>query len=227
MTQKLDGRAEEIAQLAANISHEFKSPLTAIRGAAELLLEGAGEDPEARARFIDNILQDAHRLDRLVTRLLQLSRFEADPAPDEKVDLFELLKELTQNRDQQIPVSFDCQARHSQIWGRRSHLASAFGNLIENARQHARPGSTVQVRVQEDPGARQLVISVHNQGEPISPANIEQIWKRFFTTRPDSGGTGLGLAIVASVVRAHGGEVQVISPDEDGTRFVVRLGFTF
>src|SRR6185295_2874405 len=78
MARRLDGRAEEVAQLAANLSHEFRSPLTSIRGAAELLREGAADDPSARAKFLDNIAEDARRLDRLVTRVLELSRAEAD-----------------------------------------------------------------------------------------------------------------------------------------------------
>ena len=223
MTQKLDGRAEEMATLAANISHEFKSPLTAIRGAAELLLEGAAEDPQARARFIENILQDAHRLDRLVTRLLELSRFEADPIPDENVDLFELLKEICKIKTGQAEIKLDFRATHPHIWGKRAQLLSAFANLIENARQHARPASEIEVQVDEDPDEHMLRISVFNQGKAISAANLDKIWQRFFTTRPDSGGTGLGLAIVASVVRAHGGEVEVQSPVDGGTRFDVRL----
>jgi len=87
MARKLDDRARSAAQMAADLSHEFKSPLTSIRGAAELLMEGAAEDPRARQRFLGNILADAGRLDRLVSRLLELSRLEADEAPFEEVEL--------------------------------------------------------------------------------------------------------------------------------------------
>lgn len=222
MTQRLDGRAQEVAELAANISHEFKSPLTAIRGAAELLQEGAVDDANDRQRFIDNILQDAHRLDRLVTRLLELSRLEADPVPDSRVDLRLLLIELCADKPGAAQVALHCQAAQSWVIGKRAHLASALANLIENARQHATPGTVVEVRLQHL-DAKNLRISVCNQGPSISPANLTRVWDRFFTTRPDSGGTGLGLAIVASVLRAHGGQFGVESHAESGTCFWILL----
>jgi two-component system, OmpR family, sensor histidine kinase ChvG len=93
MARRLDQRAEETAALAADISHEFKSPLTSLRGAAELLLEGAGADPAARTRFLRNMLADTQRLDRLVTRLLELSRLEADSAPPVELDLRDVVAE--------------------------------------------------------------------------------------------------------------------------------------
>src|SRR5205823_13743979 len=86
---RLDARARYVGELDANISHGFKSPLTGIRGAAELLQEGAADDPAARARVLENILADANRLDRLVTRLLELARFESDEVPLERIDYAE------------------------------------------------------------------------------------------------------------------------------------------
>src|SRR5690606_2333481 len=76
MTERLEARARYTGELAANISHEFKSPLTSIRGAAELLQSGAVDDVPARDKFLSNIIEDTERLDRLVTRLLELARYE-------------------------------------------------------------------------------------------------------------------------------------------------------
>lgn len=218
MTRKLDERAIYIAELAANISHEFKSPLTSIRGATELLLEGAADDPAARRRFLENILADAHRLDRLVTRLLELSRVEADAAPEEVVDYEALVRETAASRASIGTIAVDYAARATQVRGRRAHLASALGNLIDNALQHASPGSTVSVRVTDGAGGR-VETRVHNTGSPISDANLPRIWDRFFTTRGAEGGTGLGLPIVATVVAGHGGTVAVSSSAEEGTTF--------
>ena len=223
MTRKLDDRARYIAELAANISHEFKSPLTSIRGATELLLEGAADDPQARKRFLENILADAHRLDRLVTRLLELSRVEADLAPDEPVDYEALVREVIGARGvAAVPVELAWQARPQlTVHGKPAHLASALGNLLDNALQHARPGSKVTVRVREDGG--RVETSVHNEGAPISEANLPRIWDRFFTTRGAEGGTGLGLPIVRTVVAAHGGSIGVRSSDTEGTTFAFDL----
>lgn len=218
MTHKLDERARYIGQLAANISHEFKSPLTSIRGAAELLEDGAADDPAARTRFLGNILVDADRLDRLVTRLLELARFEADPIPSEMIDFEALVRETAERAPAAAPVEVKYHAKRTQLLGRRAHLASALGNLIDNAQQHAADGSVIEVRVTDGP-ANSIRTSVHNRGTAISEANLQRIWDRFFTTRPDRGGTGLGLPIVMTVVEAHGGSVAVQSTTEDGTTF--------
>ncbi len=87
MTGELDRRAREQRDLAADLSHELKTPLTGIRGAAELLRDGAADEPAARARFLAMILDDAARLDRMVTRLLELARADADASALEDVDL--------------------------------------------------------------------------------------------------------------------------------------------
>jgi two-component system sensor histidine kinase ChvG len=221
MARKLDDRARGAARMAADISHEFKSPLTSIRGAAELLLEGAAEDPRARARFLGNILEDAGRLDRLVSRLLELSRLEADEAPFEEIEPSPFLAEVVGTAAlPAVPVVVD-QRAGARLWGRHGQLASALRNLVENARQHAAPGTAVTVTVERTEGARRF--SVHNHGEPISEANLTRIWDRFFTTRAASGGSGLGLPIVAAVVAAHGGRTFVKSDPVDGTIFGFEL----
>jgi two-component system sensor histidine kinase ChvG len=222
MAQRLDARAHDVAELAANLSHEFKSPLTSIRGAAELLAEGAADDPDARRLFLDNIQADAGRLDRLVTRLLELSRAEADTTPIEPVALRELVSSAIESCRGQAGIDLDYASRVERIRGRRALLASMVGNLLDNAQRHAAPGSRVTVRVEDGRGSA-VRISVHNRGEPISEANLGRVWDRFFTTCGDAGGTGLGLPIVASIARAHGGSVAVTSDAGDGTTFSVVL----
>ncbi len=218
MTHKLDERAQYIGQLAANISHEFKSPLTSIRGAAELLGDGAADDPKARDKFLGNILVDANRLDRLVTRLLELARFEADPVPTEMIDFEALVREAAERACGAMPVVVAYHAKRTHLLGKRAHLASALANLIDNAQQHSLEDAQVEVRVTEGPMGC-IRTSVHNRGDVISEANLARIWDRFFTTRADRGGTGLGLPIVATVIEAHGGSVAVRSSDEEGTTF--------
>jgi two-component system sensor histidine kinase ChvG len=219
MERKLDERARYVAELAANISHEFKSPLTSVRGAAELLLDGAADDPAARQRFLENILSDARRLDRLVTRLLELSRVEADPVPTEAVDWRELVDEAAEAARQpgRPEVLLQYSEKLSTVVGRRAHLLSALGNLLDNAAHFAAPGTAVTLEVSDGDG--RIVTKIHNHGSPISEANLARIWDRFFTTRAADGGTGLGLPIVRTVVAAHGGTVSVTSTAGDGTRF--------
>ncbi len=222
MAQRLDERARWVAELAANISHEFKSPLTSIRGAAELLAEGAADDPTARERFLRNILADSHRLDRLVTRLLELSRVDADPAPLEVVDYEALVREVVEQSREAIPIEIAYRASRTQLRARRAHLASVLANLLDNAAQHAAADTAIEIRISDGPEMA-LRTCVHNVGPAISEANLPRIWQRFFTTRAEQGGTGLGLPIVAAVVKAHGGTVQVLSDEAAGTTFCFDL----
>ena len=218
MTQRLDERVQYTRALAADISHEFKSPLTSIRGAAELLREGAADDPPARERFLSNIVEDVQRLDRLVTRLLELSRIEAEVAPAEIFDYEALVREAVERCRDRAEIAISYRSKTTQVQGRRGHIASALGNLLDNAVQHHAPGSVISVHVSDAPGGV-LRTSVSNRGPVISEAVMARIWDRFFTTRAKQGGTGLGLAIVASIVKAHGGAVSVASTAEDGTTF--------
>ncbi|HVJ22054.1 MAG TPA: ATP-binding protein [Polyangiaceae bacterium] len=221
MERRLDERARYVAELTADISHEFKSPLAGIRGAAELLAEGAADDPEARQRFLSNILADAHRLDRLVSRLLELSRAEADDAPAELFDYEALVQEVADRavaRSPEVEVDVLYRASRTQLLGRRALLDSALQNLVENAQQHAAQGTHVEVYVAStDDGS--IRTSVKNHGPAISEANRSKVWARFFTTRGDSGGTGLGLPIVKTIIQAHGGTLELTSSDADGTVF--------
>jgi two-component system sensor histidine kinase ChvG len=226
MERRLDERARYVAELTADISHEFKSPLAGIRGAAELLSEGAADDPEARQRFLHNILTDAHRLDRLVSRLLELSRAEANDAPPELFDYEALVQEVADRatlRGPEVEVDVVYRAARTQVHARRALLDTALQNLIENAQQHARPKSRVEVFVSsgEDGSLR---TAVKNHGPVISEANRARVWDRFFTTRGESGGTGLGLPIVKTIVLSHGGRVELTSSEQEGTTFSFVLG---
>jgi two-component system sensor histidine kinase ChvG len=225
MARRLDARAADTAALAADISHEFKSPLTSLRGAAELLLDGAGEDPAARGRFLANMLADTQRLDRLVTRLLELSRLEADSAPPVALDAGDVVREAVEASASHagVPVTWRAPAGEVPLRGRRAALVAAVRNLIDNAQAHAAPDTAVEVRLDRPPDGVELAISVTNQGLPIPPATLERMWDRFFTTRADRGGTGLGLPIAAAAARAHGGRVTCTSTAEAGTTFRLLL----
>jgi two-component system, OmpR family, sensor histidine kinase ChvG len=215
MARKLQEQAAQTRDLAANFSHECKAPLTSIRGAAELLADGAADDPAARARFLRNMIEDVDRLDRLVSRLLELSRALSDDPPDDLIDYPDLIAEVAPSAE------LDYRADRARILAPRAHVESVVKNLYENALAHAEPGTRVRIRVDRD-GAL-LRTAVHNHGRPISSADLPRIWDRFFTTRAGQGGTGLGLPIVRAIVSARGGDVAVESDHETGTAFIVRL----
>ncbi len=222
MARRLDARATETATLAADISHEFKSPLTGLRGAAELLLEGAGDDPATRRRFLTNMLSDTQRLDRLVTRLLELSRLEADNAPPVELNVGDVVAEAIEGAADRALVSWRAPVESVVVRGRRGALVAAVRNLIDNATAHAALDTDVEVRV-ETSARDGIDVIVTNHGAAIPAATLERMWDRFFTTRADRGGTGLGLPIVAAAAKAHGGSVTCTSSAETGTTFTLTL----
>lgn len=216
MRRQLDRRAAEAAARAADLSHELKSPLTGMRGAAELLLGGQVTEPADRRRFLENIVADTERLDALVSRLLELSRVRADGEPWRWLDLRDVVREAATGG-----VRVRAGERPVCIRGRRAHLVSAVRNLVDNALVHRAPGTRVAVSLEARRGA--AVIRVENAGEPIDPAVAGRLWERFYTTRGGAGGTGLGLPIVRAVARAHGGEATLVESGGGSTVFAIEL----
>lgn len=222
MKSRLDARMRYISEFAADVAHEFKSPLTSIRGAAELLGEGAADEPDARARFLRNIELDVARLDRLVSRLLELSRIEASNQPMMPIDVPALLARVTERAsgpDQ--PVELVYRAPEREIRARESDLETALLNLLDNAVRFSPPGAPVVVEVYGD--TEVLRIAVRDRGPGISPAHLARVFDRFFTTDADKDGTGLGLSIAKAVIEAHGGHIDVESAPGQGATFTVTL----
>ncbi|MGE0787986.1 MAG: ATP-binding protein [Sandaracinaceae bacterium] len=222
MTQKLDARMRYISEFTADVAHELKSPLTSIRGAAELLREGADDDPEARERFLGNIQLDAERLDRLVVRLLELSRIDSSREPMEDFDLRAMVERVltrTHTAEQPVVVRW---ATPVETWhGREEDLERAVLNLVENALRFSPDGVAVEVTIAER--GPELRVAVRDRGPGVPEGNRHKIFERFFTTDAERNGTGLGLAIVRSVAQAHGGDVTLRCPEDGGSEFVLAI----
>ncbi len=224
MTHKLERRHRYISEFAADVAHGFKSPLTSIRGAAELLHEGAADDPAARQRFLSNILLDAARLDRLVTRLLELSRIDAADTLPGVIDLDALVRRVVRRFDRpEAPVRLVSQCSVPALFGREGDLETALGNLIDNAQHFSPVGVTVELRVSGRAGDAQVLFQVVDRGPGIARELHDRVFDRFFTTDPEGRGTGLGLAIVHSVAEVHGGSVRLESEPGQGACFELRL----
>jgi signal transduction histidine kinase len=218
MTAQLSDRAAYISEFAANVSHELKTPLAGITGAAELLADGWEEMNAAeRSRFLEIIRADVGRMERLVSRLLQLARIQSAPAEAETVPLRPLLDRLALQYGSQVRV--DLSAAPETITIHPEHLESAIRNLLDNAVRHG-AGQPVDVAVSTDSG--RTVIRVRDRGPGISKGNRERVFQRFFTTERDRGGTGLGLSIVQAVAATRGGSVRYETAAE-GTTFILTL----
>jgi signal transduction histidine kinase len=220
LARTLQMRADYVRELALSISHELKTPLTGIRGSTELLRDHLEEmSAEERARFLSNILADTARLERLVRRILELARADALlPSGEEACDVVQAAKAIAAGKGRglsvdctsaTLPAAIDCES-----------LDIALSNLVENAFQHGGPAASVRIAARGEPGS--VIIDVSDDGRGISPANVERVFERFFTTARETGGTGLGLAIVRQRIAAFGGDIALL-PAKRGAVFRIRL----
>ena len=211
MATALEERADYISTFAANVSHEFKTPLTSIRGAVELLEEHQDEmSVEERERFLAMLNRDARRLERLVDRLLELARADVHRPGEETATVGECLERLGRRFESLRVDARD--AKDSAVCMAPETLDSVLGNLVDNALRHAESRVELRANASADEGhAGTVRFEVQDDGPGISEANLPRVFDRFFTTRRDDGGSGLGLAIVQALVVAHGGQVGVES----------------
>ncbi|MEL6343628.1 MAG: HAMP domain-containing sensor histidine kinase [Myxococcota bacterium] len=211
MSERLRARLRYVREFASNVSHEFKTPLSTIRGSIELIRDDEEMPPTQRARFLNNALQELERMSALVSGLLDLARAE-EAAVREPLDLTALLEDLV---DRYPGVLLDGQA--AMIRADPRQIEAVVKNLLNNALQHGSP----PVRVRATTSGDRVSFSIIDAGAGISAANQARLFDRFFTT-DRTHGTGLGLALVRTIVESHGGRIAVDSrPGE--TAFTVDL----
>ncbi|HKS81305.1 MAG TPA: ATP-binding protein [Candidatus Acidoferrales bacterium] len=222
-------RLERVRQdFVANVSHEFKTPLTAIRGFAETLLSGALNDPQNNRRFLEIIRDHAARLDRLTDDLLKLARIEAGKlelefAPVGIAELVESCAETTllKASRKQIALEIDIPPALPALRGDASLLHEVLQNLLDNAVQYTPAGGRIHVCATAT--AREAVITVADTGIGIPLADQERIFERFYRVDParsrEAGGTGLGLSIARHIIDAHSGRLWVESEVGHGSKF--------
>lgn len=224
-------RVESIRRdFVANVSHELKTPVGAIRLLSDAVLEAA-DDPEAVQRFAARMHTESERLARLVQQIIELSRLQGDdpldaptPVPvDEIVDRV-IDENLTDANANGITLVHDGQ-RDLVLLGNREQVALAVGNLVANAIAYSPEGSTVVVSAKA--GENTVDLSVTDQGIGIPADEIDRIFERFYRVDParhrSTGGTGLGLSIVKHVAASHGGDVHVWSVEGQGSTFTLTL----
>lgn len=215
MARKLQARSDTIRTFATHVSHELKSPLTSIQGAAELLRDaGDGMDEATRARFHANIVADTERLNGLVRRLIELARAESTVLTGETTSLSEALAALGSEQRLAVKVEAGPEIRFRMS---AENAAIVLRNLADNSARHGAANFRLSAS-----GAGTVTILADDDGSGISPNNRARVFEPFFTTRRDSGGTGMGLGIVAALVKAHDGTVA-LADSPSGTRFVITL----
>ena len=218
MARRLDMRSHFISTFATHVSHELKSPLTSIQGAAELLRDDVDEpdmDDDDRRKFLDNIVADTERLAKISVRLRDLARAEnpVGVGVTKLADAVATLRSSFAALDVHASGEFDTPLRIAE-----ENAAIILSNLADNAMRH---GSTV-LKISAVRQQALLVVTVSDNGEGISPNNRAQIFDSFFTTRREHGGTGMGLAIVRAMLEAHGGTIRLIE-SEAGAAFELTI----
>jgi two-component system, OmpR family, sensor histidine kinase CreC len=220
MRRQLEGRPF-VETFAADLSHELKNPVAAIRASAEVLDDGAIDEPEKARHFVTRIREAGLRIERLLNELLSLAKIEARGTERfEPVNLEPLVqKQVESFADASKRITLDV-AVGGSVRGDPTWLGRAVFNLLDNALVHSEPESRVAVSLATAEG--DAVLEVRNAGS-IRPNVREQLFHRFVTTRVDKGGTGLGLAIVRAVAEAHGGQVEIVEAGPPDVRFRLRL----
>jgi two-component system sensor histidine kinase CreC len=224
---ELDGKThvERVTQLLA---HELKSPIAAVRGAAELLEDE--RDPARRARLQQNIRHEATRLQRIVEGVLELARAENRDRPPrrEPVDLAALLDEAVALRESRLAekslrVRSDLQPL-PPLPADRFLLRQALLNLLDNATDFSPQGGTIHLHLRAAGGQAEL--RIRDEGAGIPDYAQGRVFERFYSTpRPDSGqrGTGLGLNLVEQAARLHGGTIALSNHPDGGAEAVLSL----
>jgi len=254
MTAAIYRRMEAIETFAADVAHELKNPLSSLRSAAELLPRAKNE--EQRNELVRVIGDDVRRLDRLISEISDASRLDAELAREraKSLNMASLLRGVSGlnngfHRDDYPPITLniegvlDCEAarksRAFMVNGHESQLTRVLTNLLDNAASFSPDDGRIMLSMRRVPKSRELEILVEDEGPGINNQDLEKIFNRFYTDRPEEHGSGtnsgLGLHLARQIIEAHGGriwaenrtlpraQVGAARAPQRGARFVIRL----
>jgi signal transduction histidine kinase len=225
MSQELENLETSRRDLVANVSHELKTPITAIRAHLENLLDGV-EAPDAETLQV--MLAQSERLGRLVEQLLDLSKLESGDVPlrRESVALAPLVSQVISEIEvaragRDVELESDLADDLPQIEADAERMHQVIFNLVDNAVRFTPEGGAVRIMAERRNGS--IEVRVADTGVGIPPEALPRLFERFYRVDParsrDGGGTGIGLAIARSVVEAHGGTIRAESEPGKGSTF--------
>ncbi len=211
--------------LTAGMAHEIRNPLVAIRTFAELLPTRI-DDEEFRSTFLETATDEIERIDQLVRQLMMLSKpanAVAEPVDVDRVCKAVVRSASAQAESKQVELTAKLGAVSQRPVGDESRLHQAVVNLVNNALQAESAGGRVEVITEEVRGVNGngVLIRVHNLSSYIPSRKVDEIFKPFYTEKPE--GTGLGLAICQTIIEEHNGKIRVRSEPGSGTEFVIEL----
>lgn len=218
------------SDFVANVSHELKTPVTSVKGFAETLLSDDVTDKDTEQQFLQIILDESKRLDRLIRDLLHLSKIEKNTLPlnIEQIEIRQFIKEIVQTmstsvKKKNIQLTLPSTEKETFLEGDKDRLNQIIINLVSNAVNYSSDYGSVEIGVKEKNNA--VYISVSDNGAGIPEESLSRIFERFYRVDKarsrHSGGTGLGLAIVKHLVESHHGRIKVDSVEGKGTTMTV------
>jgi signal transduction histidine kinase len=216
-------KLSSIGLLAAGVAHEVNTPLAVISTYAQMLAKQISGDDQ-KSKLLEKIAKQTFRASEIVNSLLNFSR--TSPSEFVEVDVNRVIRDTLNLIDHQlrkasVEVKISLDASLPPVSGNAGKLQQVFLNLFLNARDAMSSGGLLTVRAWSDRGVAR--IDVADNGEGISPENLERIYDPFFTTKGARKGTGLGLSVTYGIVREHGGSIEVESQPGLGTRFHLEL----
>ncbi|MBN1287574.1 MAG: HAMP domain-containing protein [Anaerolineae bacterium] len=239
MTHAVQAGQQAQRDFVANVSHDLRTPLTAIKGFSQAILDGAAASPDGVARAASIIHDESARMVRMVEELLDLARLESGQLRMERavVSPARLLRTVAdrftlQAQAQEVELKTDLPDDLPDIVGDGDRLVQVFANLVDNALKYTPAGGTVTLSgaaSERAQGARGVELAVSDTGAGIPQADLARIFERFYQVDKARArdarrqGTGLGLAISKEIVAAHGGVIHAESVTGLGSRFVVWL----
>lgn len=218
----------------ANVSHDLKTPITSVRGWSQALLDGMVATPEEKERAASVIYNEAERMDRMVTQLLDLARLESGEfqLTHQTVDLEQLVTGvhsslLPRAQEKNIDLRLEAQPVPS-VKGDPDRLIQVFANLVDNGLTHVSSGGWVKISARPF-GMNEVEVTVQDNGSGIAEDELSRIFERFYQVDKSRSrgngrsGSGLGLAIVRELIEAHNGHIQAQSQVGVGSAFIVHL----
>lgn len=231
MSRQLKDMEDYQKKFVANVSHDFRSPLTSIKGYLEAMADGT-IPIEMQARYFKILLFETERLTDLTADLLTLNEFDTKNLllDYSDFDIHEVIKNTATSfegtcKQKRISIELLFAAKYLMVHADKRKITQVLYNLLDNAIKFSSNGSEITIETTERNG--KILISVRDQGIGIPKKSITKIWDRFYKSDlsrgKDKKGTGLGLAIVKEIIQAHNENINVISTEGVGTEFVFTL----
>jgi PAS domain S-box-containing protein len=227
-TTTLQQAFSELEAFSYTVSHDLRSPLRAMQGFSQAVIEDYGDKLDERGKgYLDRIKNAAERLDHLIQDLLTYTRISRQEAPLVEIDLDRMVREIIELYPNLHAPEANIQVEGTlpKIWGKEAALTQALSNLLGNAVKFMAPDVVPQVRVRSEERGSVIRVWIEDNGIGMAPEDLERIFQMFVQVNEQQlyGGTGIGLAIVKRAVQAMQGEIGVESEPGKGSRFWIEL----